>query len=131
MKITKIEWINWLGTWWDNSGIQLVDINWIQYAWLDIFEYISNWVNSIWAITISLEVSNEWADFIIGSYVNWIDINKDITITDWWGTIVNGKYLSSLFLNESLVNNDVFTLKIKQVWSQVKWANLLVVINIS
>ncbi len=117
----------WWGGWW----IETVKIAWPQIAWTEFFEYIADWNKTVWNIKIALQVANTGANFIVKCYKNWISLNKDISIINGWWIAINGRHIANLNIATALVNTDVFTLKITQVWSAVAGSDFSCLINIS
>ena len=113
------------------AKLETVQIAWEQVEGTKFFEYNADGDKTVGNVKISLEVANEWADFIVKAYKNWTDLSKDVTITDGGWTAVNNRYIASLAMNETLADWDVFELKINQVWSDVAGSDFLALINIS
>ena len=118
-------------TWWASGWIETVKIAWEQVAWTYYFEYDADSDKTVGNVVIALEVANTGADFIVKCYKNWTDLSKDITIADWWWTAVNWRYKASLDVNEDLSADDVFELKIHQVWSDTAGSEFSSLINIT
>jgi len=116
-------------TGWGLGWIETVLLPWVQVAGTTIFEYVSWAAHTVSYARLNLQVLNEWADFIVEGFVNWVSQWTLSILTT--ATATNGRYSSTWSWAIALVADDVFTVKITQVGTTVAWSDLSFDITVS